>query len=114
MRKTLSVALAALASAALLAACSLSPPESMAGTRWERASFGQGSRLDFDATTANLTLLMAGADDIDGGSFVYEYEDGSIVFYEPGRADVYSAGSVKGGVMKLEGDGGIWGNFYRK
>jgi hypothetical protein len=112
MRKLLSVALAALV---ISMSCSMSPPETMDGTIWERSILGQGARLEFATKTATLTLLMAGADDIDGGSYAYDYDGGNIVFYYPGGTSVYSTGTVKGTVMELESNGGgLWGKFYRK
>jgi hypothetical protein len=115
LRKILSVALAVLAAEVFFVSCSMSPPDTMDGTTWERSVMGQGARLEFNTSTAALTLLMAGADDIDGGSYAYDYKSGNIVFYYPGSKNVYSTGTVKGTVMDLEsGQGGLWGKFNRK
>jgi len=94
---------------------SCSTPSVLDGTVWERNLMGQGARLEFSAETAVCTLLMAGADDIDYGSFSYDYADGIISFYYRDSTSIISSGTVKGTVMELEsGSGGLWGKFTRK
>ena len=97
----------------LLVSCAA--PEVLDGTVWERNLMGQGARLEFGPDTAECTLLMAGADDIDYGSFSYDYADGEIYFYYQGSTSVISSGTVTGTTMELEsGSGGLWGKFTRK
>lgn len=114
MRKALLIALVASVGMCLFCGCSMTPV-SLEGTTWERNVFGQGARLEFGTDLAEVTILMALADDLYDGAYPYDYADGEIVFYYPGGNQVCSSGTVEGNVMTLDdGAGSLWGEFRRR